>query len=262
MSLSHAAVDAYLERIGTKRPARPTSAALRHLHERHVLTVPFENIDYILRKPVEIGADAYAKIVERRRGGGCYELNGAFAALLEALGYDVTVYGGRAVLDGVPGPLMGHLVLRVLAEDSPDPWLADVGFGRATRFPMVLDSREPQPDPMGTYQISDAGDGDLDVHRNGTHQYRFETHPRSTEDFLPMVWWFRHAEDSPFLTDLFCSRHTPTGKVTLTGTTLTRLEDGQRVKETLVGDDAVRAAYLTHFDLDLDELPVPPGGRG
>jgi N-hydroxyarylamine O-acetyltransferase len=260
--LNGEAVTAYLERIGAERPPRPTGEALRHLHERHVLSVPFENIDYNLRKPIGIGADAIGKIVGKRRGGGCYELNGAFAEVLRALGYGVTVFGGRVVVDGELGPLMGHLVMRVVAEDSPEPWLVDVGYGRSFRHPLRLDSREPQADSQGTYQIVAAPHGDFDVLRNGAHQYRFETHPREIEDFGPMVWWFRKASDSPFLTALFCSMQTPGGKVTLSGNTLIRLENGQRTKEVIDDEVALRAAYRTWFGFELDVLPVQPGAGG
>ncbi|UZJ29473.1 arylamine N-acetyltransferase family protein [Streptomyces endophytica] len=260
--LTPEAVDAYLHRMGTKRPERPTVAALHELHERHVLSIPFENIDFNLRLPINMGADAVPKITEQRRGGGCYELNGAFSEVLRALGYDVTVMSGRVVEDGELGPLMGHLILRVIAEDSPERWLVDVGYGRGFRHPLRLDSRAPQEDPQGTFELREAADGDLDVYRNGSHQYRFETRPRTVDDFRPTLWWFRSADDSPFLTQLFCTRPTPRGRVTLSGRKLVQVVDGTRTKEELADDEAVFAAYRTHFGFDLDALPTPPAPTG
>ncbi|MER6307715.1 arylamine N-acetyltransferase [Streptomyces sp. NPDC001657] len=260
--LTTEAVDAYLHRMGTKRPEKPTTAALRELHERHVLSIPFENIDFNLRLPINMGADAIPKITEQRRGGGCYELNGAFSEVLRALGYDVTVMAGRVLEDGELGPLMGHLILKVFAEDSAEPWLVDVGYGRGFRHPLRLDSRAPQEDPQGTFELREAPNGDLDVYRNGSHQYRFETRPRTVDDFRPTLWWFRSAEDSPFLTQLFCTRPTARGRVTLSGRKLVQVVDGTRTKEELPDDEAVFAAYRTHFGFDLDALPTPPAPAG
>src|SRR3984885_12209295 len=84
-------VGAYLNRVGVAAPAGWDAAALRTLHRAHQLTVPFENLSLHLAEPVSLAEpDLIDKIVRRRRGGFCYELNGAFALLLEALGAQVS----------------------------------------------------------------------------------------------------------------------------------------------------------------------------
>ena len=81
----------YLERIGAERPTAPTPEALRDLHARHQLAVPFENLSIHLGEPIVLDEDSLVdKIVLRRRGGFCYELNGAFGHLLTALGFAVS----------------------------------------------------------------------------------------------------------------------------------------------------------------------------
>ena len=73
-------VDRYLHRLGADR-----TTALADLHERHLRTIPFENLSVHLGEPIVLDEDAFvAKVVDRHRGGFCYELNGAFAALLRA----------------------------------------------------------------------------------------------------------------------------------------------------------------------------------
>src|SRR2546427_13017242 len=80
-------VAAYLERIGYSGPATPNAEALRDIHRAHLFAVPFENLDIGWKREIRIDQQAFLrKIIEDRRGGFCYELNGAFAALLEALG--------------------------------------------------------------------------------------------------------------------------------------------------------------------------------
>ncbi|MGW0465449.1 arylamine N-acetyltransferase family protein [Streptomyces sp. NPDC003027] len=251
-------VDAYLRRIGAKRPERPDGQALAHLHERHVLSIPFENIDFAFGRPslpIGLGEPALEKIIGRNRGGCCYELNGAFHELLHALGFDVAPMGGRVLEDGELGPVLGHLALRVRTEDSEDPWLADVGYGRAFRFPLRLRAGAVQPDPQGTFELVEAPLGDLDLFRDGELQYRLEPRPRVLADFAPTMWWFRSADESPFLARQVCSMPTPDGRVTLSGRTLTRTENGVRTQEELADDAAVFAAYRTWFGIELDALP-------
>ena len=96
--MQRADVDAYLARIGAARPERPSTEALQVLHAAHLRSVPFENLSIHLGEPVILDESALLdKIVGRRRGGFCYELNGLFAALLTALGFDVTLLAGRVL---------------------------------------------------------------------------------------------------------------------------------------------------------------------
>ena len=108
---------AYLDRIGAERPALLDAGALAALHRAHLLTVPIENLSNHLAEPISLDEGGLlAKIVTKRRGGFCYELNGAFALLLEALGARVTrvaarVYGGEGKLGPRPA-LPGRPALR------------------------------------------------------------------------------------------------------------------------------------------------------
>src|SRR5215831_1945200 len=138
------ALTAYLDRIAVSRPRVLDEAALGVLHRSHLIAVPFENLSIHLAEPISLDeGDLLSKIVTRRRGGFCYELNGGFALLLEALGARVTrvaarVYGGEGKL----GPLFDHLALVVRLPGGGGPWLADVGFGSNSTYPLHYDSRE------------------------------------------------------------------------------------------------------------------------
>src|SRR5215207_11196611 len=108
-------IQAYLRRIHYRGDLTPTATTLRELHRAHLLAVPFENLDIHLGRPIVLDQDAlFDKIVTRRRGGFCYELNGLFALLLRELGFEVTLLAaGVARADGGFGPEFDHLTLLV-----------------------------------------------------------------------------------------------------------------------------------------------------
>src|SRR5258708_26981527 len=103
---------AFLHRIGVPRPATAGAATLRPLHRAHQMTVPFENLSIHLPEPISLNpGDLLDKIVTRRRGGFCYELNGAFALLLEALGAHVARVAPRVHGHARLGPPFHHRAL-------------------------------------------------------------------------------------------------------------------------------------------------------
>jgi N-hydroxyarylamine O-acetyltransferase len=251
-------LDAYLARIGAARPARADATALRELQLRHLRTVPFENLSIHLGEPIVLEPGALLdKLLRRRRGGFCYELNGAFSDLLSSLGFGVTLLAARVFGDDGPGPPFDHLALRVDADGS-GPWLADVGFGRHSSYPLRLDTGDEQADPGGTFRIAETADGDLDVIRDGQPQYRLEPRPRSLGDFEPTCWWQQTSPESHFTRSLACSLLTETGRVTLSDRTLIRTTGEQRDERTLTGDAEVLDAYRTWFGIVLDRVPTSP----
>ncbi|WP_030677855.1 arylamine N-acetyltransferase [Streptomyces rimosus] len=274
--LDQARTDAYLRRIGATRPAAPDAGALRDLHLRHLRAVPFENLSVHLEEDITLDPKALVdKIVADSRGGFCYELNGAFAALLRALGYRVDLLAARVFGPDGPGIPYDHLALRVhggdehdgdgLGDDGSDgggnngPWLADIGFGRNSHHPLRLDSRDDQPDPAGVFRIEETADGDLDVLRDGRPQYRLEQRPRALADFAAGCWYHRTSPESHFTRSLVCSRLTESGRVTLSGRTLViTAADGSREERELT-DAEVLPAYRTHFGIKLDRIPALRG---
>ncbi|WP_250286979.1 arylamine N-acetyltransferase family protein [Streptomyces atroolivaceus] len=251
-------VDSYLERIGAARPARADAAALRELQLRHLMTVPFENLSIHFAENIVLEEEKLvAKIVDDRRGGFCYELNGSFATLLRELGFRVTLLQARVFGDGGRlGIPYDHVALRVETDDGTGPWLADVGFGDHALRPLELDARTEQDDPCGGFRFRDATQGDLDLLRDGSRQFRLDLRPRVLADFRAGSWYHRTSPDSHFTRSLVCSRRTEDGRVTLRGRTLITTVRGER-EETELGDDAeVLAAYRDHFGLALTRLPT------
>lgn len=250
-------VTAYLERIRVARPSSADGPSLRELHRAHQVAVPFENLSIHLGERVSLTEDGlFDKIVRRRRGGFCYELNGAFAILLETLGYTVAraaarVYGGERL-----GPPFDHLVLLVTAAGGDGPWLVDVGFGRDSTYPLLFAARDEQIDPAGRYRLADTADGDVDVLKDGQPQYRIEPRTRTLPDFAPTCWWQQTSPDSHFTKATICSRLDGDGRISIGGRTLIRTTAAGRSETDLETDEAVLAAYRDHFGIELDRVPV------
>jgi N-hydroxyarylamine O-acetyltransferase len=248
-------VNRYLDRIGAEHPNGPDATALRELHRRHVEAVPFENLSLHLGEPIVLAKEAlFDKIVRRGRGGFCYELNGLFATLLTALGYDVTLLAASVFRsDGTLTPAFDHMALLVELDER---YLVDVGFGTHAVYPLRRDWPEAQEDPAGSFLVLDGPDGDVDVVMNGERQYRAEARPRRLADFARPCWWHANSPSSHFREVARCSRPTEHGRVTIVGDRLFETVHGERTETTLATDAEVLAAYEKHFGMRLPRSPI------
>jgi N-hydroxyarylamine O-acetyltransferase len=249
--------DRYLVRLGLDPPAGPTATALCAMHQAHLTRIPFENLDMHLGVLIALDLEGLSeKVLVRRRGGFCYELNGLFAELLSVLGFRVTLLGARVWGEHGFGPPLGHLVLRVGCADDPTEWLADVGFGAHSLFPLRVVPQLRQDDPGGVFRIEPVGNGDLDVLRDGTVQYRVEPHARTLTAFEAMCWYQQTSPRSSFTTAPLASLQTGRGRVTLSGDLLIRTEDGVRHEQVLPDDAELLETYRGVFGIDLDRVPT------
>lgn len=254
-------LDAYLARIGFVGPRQATAETLRALHHAHLLTVPFENLDIHLGRPIVMDEARFVdKIVRQRRGGFCYELNGAFAWLLTGLGFTVTLLSARVIGDdGTPGPEFDHLALRV---DLAEPWLADVGFGDSFRQPLRLAAGLAQDQAFGAYRLQTQGEGWLLEERAETGawapSYHFTLQPRRLSEFAAMCHFHQTAPESPFTRATICSLATASGRITLHDRRLiisagaddpSRAAGSVRTERILQSADEVQAVLHQRFGL-------------
>ena len=254
-------VGEYLKRIAYTGSLDPTAETLAALHRAHMLAVPFENLDIHLGVPNVLDpGHVYDKIVRRRRGGWCFELNGLFALLLERLGFAVTRYSAAVVASDPPFPDFAHLTLRV---DLDRPWLCDVGFGDSFTLPLVLDDRRGQPGEDGhTYRLDRSGER-VTLSQDGRPQYAFELAPREMHEFAGMCTFLQTSPESFFTRSPICSLATEDGRRSLSGRRLITTAHGVRSERELTGA-AERATVLRElFGVDLggatlrssDEVP-------
>jgi N-hydroxyarylamine O-acetyltransferase len=247
-------VGAYLSRIGYTGPTEPTTAVLRNLHRCHMLSVPFENLDIGRGRKIVCDEEFFVrKIVDRRRGGFCYELNGAFAALLRELEFQVTLLSARVPhLDGSDGPEFDHLALRV---DLEEPWLADVGFGDSFAEPLRLQPDIEQVEGRRSYRlVEESGVLDLQVREPDAvwkREYDFTLHPRELAEFAPMCHYHQTSPASPFTQKRICSLARPDGRVTLADWKLIQTFGGKTAESLLNSEDEWRAMLKQHFGVVL-----------
>ncbi len=243
-------IAAYLERIGHRGPLDVSLDTLRALHLAHMYSVPFENLDIHLGRPISLDEAAlFDKIVTRRRGGFCYELNGLFCALLHELGFRVTMLSAEvARQSGGFSPPYDHLALAVHFDA---PWLADVGFGNGFRLPVSLNNTAGQPQGDSAYLIRPDGDYRLllrsDTGGDWTPQFRFTLQPHSLADFAERCRFHQTSPESHFTQGRICTLATPEGRVTLTGMRRIETTAAGRIESEIPGQADYAATLRARF---------------
>jgi len=246
-------VPAYLDRIAYTGPITPSAQVLRELHRAHMLAVSFENLDIGLgRKIICHEETVVRKIVEQCRGGFCYELNGAFAALLRELGFQVTLLSARvARQDGSASPEFDHLILKV---DLQEPWLADVGFGDSFLEPLRLKIDIEQPQGGRKFRlVEERGSLYMEMAdpEEWKRQYSFTLVPRQLSDFAGMCHYHQTSPESSFTQKRICSRATPDGRITIVDTKLIVTRNGKREESALDSAQEWREALSEYFGIVL-----------
>jgi N-hydroxyarylamine O-acetyltransferase len=248
MSMTDAEIFAsYLRRLGVTAPASPSLAALTELMGRHLLTVPFENLDVMAKSPRALStAGVLTKVAVDARGGFCYELNEAFRALLDHLGFivhriEARVWQAPSQRFGAP---FDHLALVARLPDGE--YLVDVGFGDGNRVPLRLPEDQAE-DISGVHRLAPARDGYLLLSSPSQPLYEMTLTDQPLDAFEPRCRFHQTSSESIFSQGLICTRATATGRITLSRTRLIVVEHGRRT-ESLTSD--VGAALREHFSIE------------
>lgn len=241
---------AYLARLGYDGPLAPTADTLRRLQVAHLMAVPFENLSIHEGEPIVLEDEAlFDKIVVRRRGGFCYELNGLFAWLLRALGFEVTrlaaeVFNAR----GEWGRPFDHMTLQVALEE---PWLVDVGFGDSFLEPLRLEPGREQAQGSRAFRLDPVAGRLILQRREGgsawTPQYRFDLRAFDYADYAATCRYHETSPDSHFTRNRICTLATADGRITLSGLRMIVSAGGVRRETELAGRqgylDALRESF-------------------
>ncbi|MGH2429705.1 MAG: arylamine N-acetyltransferase family protein [Candidatus Limnocylindria bacterium] len=244
---------AYLRRIGYNGPLRRDAETLAALQRAHLLAVPFDALDCHFGVPVSLDpAAVYAKVVDRKRGGFCYELNGLFAWLLHELGFRVTRLAARPFTrEGELAPPFAHLTLMVEIDNRR--WLVDVGFGYWSLAPLDLDDSGQQADGDRRFIVQPDGAGMLAEEVGVLRRrigYRFTLEPRRLEDFAAQCQAYATAVDSPFVVRGPLSQALPDGWVTVTREELIGSRGGVILDRPIRDEADWRATLREQFGLN------------
>ncbi len=252
-------LERYFDRIGHRLPHERTATVLHALTQAHVQSIPFENIDVFLGRPIRLEPDAlYHKLVSSRRGGYCFEQNGLFLEVLGRLGFQVRPLRA-AVRLGEPDRRVPvrhtHLVLEVRIND--EPWITDVGVGSASLTRALrLAADVEQPTPHGTRRLQRQGGKWFHQVRHGdtwVDVYEFDGSAMLLPDRVVANWYTSTSPDSRFRRELGMAKALPEGRwVSLRGHELTlRGADGSAKKELITGSQHLFDVLHRYFGIDL-----------
>ena len=194
---------AYLARIGYVGSLTPAIETLRGLHRAHVMTVPFENLDIHLGRPISLDpADLFRKIVVDRRGGYCFELNGLFALLLEDLGFAVTRLAARVSSETEGVRPRSHQLLKVQLGEAA--WIADVGFGgHGLLEPLRMADGQVEQQGADRFRLITQREGGYLLQSESepvwTNLYSFALDPWLPIDYAFANYYHSHSPDSLFM---------------------------------------------------------------
>ena len=255
-------VDAYLARIGIDGAVTVDRETLGRLHRAHMMAVPFENLDVYRGAGVSTDrSTSVTKVVDQRRGGWCFELNGAFSGLLRALGFEVRLLAAAVQLAG-PTDVVDHLCLEVALDE---PYLVDVGFGIGFVEPLRLNATGPQDGGGdGPYELVPSPRGTTltrEVDGVAAAQYRFTRVARELADFDPASRRLQEDRSLIWHRRAFATRLLGSGvdRVTLVGNELKVTRHGT-TEERRVPDEAwsTVAAEWFGFSVELDRPAFAP----
>jgi N-hydroxyarylamine O-acetyltransferase len=256
-------LEGYFRRIEYSGDRQPTLAVLTDLHLAHSTHIPFENLDVMLHRPIRIDLGSIeSKLVHNRRGGYCFEQNLLFAAVLERLGFSVTLLAARVRFGAQRILPRTHVALAV--DVAGERWLADLGFGSSGLL-------VPIPLKVGEYRqfawaYRLAQEADLWVLRapvGGLWQdlYVFTLEPQLPVDFEPPNHYVSTHPDSRFVQTLTVQRVAPDSRRVLRNSLLTTTTIAGDTCRTLRDGVELLTVLAEEFGLMLpeDTQLLPPG---
>lgn len=207
----------YLDRINLKGPIKPNAESLAKLQSAHLCSIPYENLDIFTKRHCSLAYnEIFDKVICKKRGGYCFELNGLFGWLLRTLGYKTEEFFGRWLMgEPVPYPKRRHRVIKVQTEEGI--FIADVGLGRrAPLTPLRFVNDIPQQREGVNYRIID---DPILVHvvqaetpDGYVNMFSFDDAPQLNIDFeYPHFYCTTHPQ-SPFLQKIMVHLPTANGR--------------------------------------------------
>ncbi|MCT7375771.1 arylamine N-acetyltransferase family protein [Chelativorans salis] len=248
---------AYLRRVKYEGPLEPTLETLSALHLHHPLAIAFENLDPLLRRPVNLDlASLQEKLIFGGRGGYCFEHNLLFMHVLSTLGFQVSGLAARVLWGREEDAVTprGHMLLRV--ELPEGTYLADVGFGGLTlTAPLRLEAGLEQETPHESFRLDRDGDTwrmRADVDGEWRCLYRFSLEEQFPVDYEATNYFLSTSPASHFRNSLIAARPTPEGRYALLNNRL-NVHGGNGSRRELKEAEEIEAVLWDIFGIDVPE---------
>ena len=259
-ALSPLQLRAYLERIGIEDGLPPTLQTLSDMHRAQHFTLPFENFDVHLPAAYSFEADhLFDKMVSRRRGGFCYELNLLLAYAFRAAGFSVDVLSGQLRHKDFFGEPFDHMTMRVRADDGEV--LADVGNAETLQRPIPFDGTWSEQERGGAYRVTEhlgspaveyrgAPEGKVDV------RYLFDPTPRDPSEFNEMLEFHTKSPESQFAKGWLCTLpRGRDGRITVSRGMLMETRAGKMERRALKSEEDLMSVLERNFGMN--RFPIP-----
>lgn len=251
-------LDAYFARVNYTGSMEANEGTLRDLHIAHTLNVPFENLDVFYRKPILLDETSlYRKIVQEKRGGYCFEMNGLFSLVLQKMGFMVRNLLARVMIAANQYTTKTHQA--ILVEAGGRQWLADVGFGNdGIIAPLLLEENAEQKQYAHTYRLTNHSPFGYMLQKKQGDAYNplyvFTLEECFPDDFLMSNHFTSTFPGSFFLTMRMCTMPTKDGRITLTDSHF-KVVNNENVSDKPIADESeFKALSKEHFGLDLDRI--------
>jgi len=244
MKADNFTLESYFRRIGYVGPVAADIVTLSTIMKCQLYSVPFENLDIQAGKTVSFEPEhIVSKILDRERGGYCYEVNGLFAMALEAMGVPYRFAGARPMFLDTRRPRT-HMVILAYVED--EQWLFDLGFGNyGIRAPINLNNLDvDQVQDFDTFRLirGDSEEYVLKARVEGewVSQYSFDLSHQEWIDFMPVNYLNSTHPDAIFVRKLLIVLHDPKGRNILIGDTLKTIQAGSITKKHVASEDVAK----------------------
>ena len=204
----------YLERIGYTGHPTPDLETLETIHLQHTATIPFENINPLLRWPVKLDIESLQqKIIRDKRGGYCFEQNLLLSHTLKEIGFDVHWLSARVLWNRAEGVVSPRTHMLLLIKIKGESFIADVGFGGLTlTSPLKLITGVAQSTPHGDFRIMQEGEEyilEANVRDEWKALYCFSLETQLLPDYEATSWYLCNHPQSHFIKLLRAARSEP-----------------------------------------------------
>ena len=248
----------YLDRIDYGGAAKPNYTALAALQEAHVRSVPFENLDVQLGRPLSVRIeDAYEKIVANNRGGWCYEQNGLFGWALSEIGFNVTRVAASVMRkQRGEASTASHLCLLVRLPESKTKYLVDVGFGGSMIKPIELKEAQYDQPPfkLGLERLDDHYWRFWEDLGDGRFSFDFAEIPANESLLTQKSSSLQSDPASTFVLNLVAQRRSRDQHRMLRGRVFSIAEAGSIVSTTVESSEALVSILVNEFRLDVPDV--------